>query len=124
MNNLLDNILSLNILEINNLVLDIEKTLNISDDIRKINIKTNEQKETEEDKPVIKFIVNLKSIKLEKKISVLKTLKSILNTGLKETKDILENLPYKVKETLEKKEAEDTKSKLEESGAVIELKKL
>src|SRR3546814_19099719 len=58
----------------------------------------------ESDKTVVsensqKIEIILTSIKPDKKISVLKAVKSLLNLGLKESKEIVENLPHKIKET-------------------------
>ena len=58
----------------------------------------------------------------DKKIQVLKVLRELTGLGLKEAKDIIDNLPKVVKEGAVKEEAQNMKSKLEEVGAVIELK--
>ncbi len=58
----------------------------------------------------------------DKKIQVLKVLRELTGLGLKEAKDIIDNLPKVVKESAAKEEAQNIKSKLEEVGAVIELK--
>lgn len=56
------------------------------------------------------------------KIPVMKVVKEILGLGLKEAKDMVENLPAVVKEDVKKEEAEEMKAKLEEAGAKVELK--
>jgi len=58
----------------------------------------------------------------DKKIQVLKVLREITGLGLKEAKDIIDNLPKAIKEGVTKEEAQNMKSKLEEVGAAIELK--
>jgi len=58
----------------------------------------------------------------EKKIQVIKVVREITNLGLKEAKDLVDNPPKPVKENLPKEEAETIKKKLEEAGAVVELK--
>jgi len=58
----------------------------------------------------------------DKKIQVLKVLREITGLGLKEAKDIIDNLPKAIKEGIAKDEAQNMKSKLEEVGATIELK--
>lgn len=58
----------------------------------------------------------------EKKIAVIKEVRSITGLGLKEAKELVDNAPNPVKEGVGKDEAEDLKSKLEEAGAEIELK--
>ncbi len=58
----------------------------------------------------------------DKKIQVLKVLRELTGLGLKEAKDMIDNLPKNVKEGVSKEEAQNMKSKLEEVGATIELK--
>ena len=58
----------------------------------------------------------------DKKIAVIKEVRSITGLGLKEAKELVDNAPNPVKETVSKEEAEDLKSKLEEAGAEVELK--
>lgn len=58
----------------------------------------------------------------DKKIGVIKEIRAITGLGLKEAKDLVENLPGKVKEAVSKEEAEEIKKKLEEAGASVEVK--
>ena len=58
----------------------------------------------------------------EKKINVIKEVRSITGLGLKEAKELVESAPKAVKEALSKDEAEDLKKKLEETGAKVSLK--
>jgi large subunit ribosomal protein L7/L12 len=58
----------------------------------------------------------------DKKIQVLKVLRELTGLGLKEAKDMIDNLPKTLKEGATKEEAQNMKSKLEEVGATIELK--
>jgi large subunit ribosomal protein L7/L12 len=56
------------------------------------------------------------------KIAVIKAVREITGLGLKEAKDLVEGAPKPVKEAASKDEAEETKKKLEEAGAKVELK--
>lgn len=56
------------------------------------------------------------------KINIIKKVRTILNLGLKEAKDFVENLPALIKKDISKSEADIIKKDLEVSGAVIELK--
>lgn len=56
------------------------------------------------------------------KIKVIKAVREITGLGLKEAKEVVDNAPKAVKEGVAKEEAEEMKAKLEEVGAVIELK--
>jgi large subunit ribosomal protein L7/L12 len=57
----------------------------------------------------------------EKKIQVIKEVRAITGLGLKEAKDLVDNVPKPVKEGLSKDEAEATRKQLEAVGAVVEL---
>ena len=58
----------------------------------------------------------------EKKINVIKEVRTITGLGLKEAKELVEGAPKPVKEAAKKDEAEEIKKKLEEAGATVELK--
>ncbi|MBW8838963.1 MAG: 50S ribosomal protein L7/L12 [Gemmatimonadetes bacterium] len=57
-----------------------------------------------------------------KKIQVIKVVREITSLGLKEAKDAVDSTPSNIKEGVSKAEAEEFKKKLEEQGAVVELK--
>ncbi len=75
--------------------------------------------ETKEEKT--EYTVTLVSVG-EKKIQVLKELRALTNLGLKEAKDLIDNVPSVIKEKVPKEEAEKIKAKLEEVGAKVEIK--
>jgi large subunit ribosomal protein L7/L12 len=58
----------------------------------------------------------------DKKIQVIKEVRTLTNLGLKEAKDLVEGAPKDVKAGVSKAEAEEIKKKLEEQGATVELK--
>ena len=58
----------------------------------------------------------------EKKIQVIKVVRTITELGLKEAKDLVESAPKPIKEGVAKAEAEEMKTKLEKAGATVELK--
>ena len=58
----------------------------------------------------------------DKKINVIKEVRTITGLGLKEAKDLVEAAPKPVKEGVSKDEAEEIKKKLEEAGASVEVK--
>jgi large subunit ribosomal protein L7/L12 len=58
----------------------------------------------------------------EKKINVIKEVRTITGLGLKEAKDLVEGAPKPVKEGVTKDEANELKGKLEEAGATVEIK--
>lgn len=58
----------------------------------------------------------------DKKINVIKVVRSVTSLGLKEAKELVESAPVAVKEGATKEEAEGIKTQLEEAGAQVELK--
>ncbi len=58
----------------------------------------------------------------DKKIPVIKAVREVTDLGLKEAKDLVDNVPAKLKEAVAKEEAEKIKAKLEDAGAIVELK--
>ena len=58
----------------------------------------------------------------DKKINVIKEVRTITGLGLKEAKDLVESAPKDVKENASKDEAAEIKEKLEAAGATVELK--
>ena len=57
----------------------------------------------------------------DKKINVIKVIRTITSLGLKEAKELVDNAPSNVKEAVPKEEAEDVKRQLEEAGATVVL---
>ncbi|MCX7122871.1 MAG: 50S ribosomal protein L7/L12 [Gammaproteobacteria bacterium] len=58
----------------------------------------------------------------ENKVSVIKIVRELTGLGLKEAKDLVESAPANIKESINKKDAEDIKKKLEEAGAKVAVK--
>ena len=58
----------------------------------------------------------------DKKINVIKEIRTFTTLGLKEAKDLVDGAPKEVKSGVNKKEAEEIKKKLEAAGAKVELK--
>lgn len=67
------------------------------------------------------FDVMLNSIG-DKKINVIKAVREVTSLGLKEAKELVESAPTKIKEGVNKEEAESIKKKFEEAGAQVEIK--
>lgn len=58
----------------------------------------------------------------DKKLDVIKVVRTITGLGLKEAKDLVEAVPKALKEGVSKDEAEDIKKQLTEAGATVEIK--
>ena len=75
----------------------------------------------EEQEEKTSFDVILKEVGANK-IKVIKEVRGVTDLGLKEAKELVEGAPKPLKEGVSKEEAEEIKKKLEEQGAVIEIK--
>ena len=69
----------------------------------------------------IEFEVTIKEIG-PNKINVIKAVREVTSLGLREAKELVESAPSAVKEGVVKDEADSIKSKLEEAGAVVEVR--
>ena len=58
----------------------------------------------------------------DKKINVIKEIRTITGLGLKEAKDLVESAPKEIKEGIAKEEAEKIKEQLEGAGATVDIK--
>ncbi len=58
----------------------------------------------------------------DQKIKVIKEVRAITSLGLKEAKEVVENVPQAVKEGVSKEEAEEIKEKIEAVGGAVEIK--
>ena len=77
--------------------------------------------EAEEAEEKTSFDVVLKEVG-DKKIQVIKVVRSLTGLGLKEAKGVVDGVPSPIKEGVPKDEAEDVKGQLEEVGATVEIK--
>ena len=111
-----------NMLEISELIKDIEEKFGVSAAapvaIAGGAAPTSDADNVEEQS---EFDVELTGVG-DKKINVIKVIRTITSLGLKEAKDIADGAPTIVKEAAGKDEAEDIKKQLEEAGATVTLK--
>lgn len=111
----------MSVMEIVDLVKEMEKKFDVSASSMMSNTNMVANVEKEEVKEQTEFKVTLESFGTSK-ISVIKSIRSIINLGLKEAKDFVENAPKLIKEGVDKKESEEIKKKLEEVGAKVSIK--
>lgn len=76
----------------------------------------------EEAEEKTEFDAILDEFPADKKIAVLKVVRTITGLGLKEAKDLVEGAPKAIKEGVAKEAAEDIKKQLEEAGAKVTVK--
>ena len=76
-----------------------------------------------ETKPVqTEFDLVLMSVAADKKIALIKVVREMIGLGLKESKDLVEAAPKKIKESISKSDADALAAKLIEAGATVEIK--
>jgi len=118
----IDFIANMSVLEMSELVKEMEEKFGVSAAAATVAAPAasgSASEETVEEKT--EFDVILTSFG-EKKINVIKEVRSITGLGLKEAKEAVEAAPKAIKEGVSKEEAEEVKKKLEEAGASAEIK--
>ncbi|NJL38054.1 MAG: 50S ribosomal protein L7/L12 [Leptolyngbyaceae cyanobacterium RM2_2_4] len=68
------------------------------------------------------FDVVLEEVPADKKIAILKVVRTLTGLGLKEAKDLVESAPKPVKEAIAKEAAEEAKKQIEEAGGKVSIK--
>lgn len=123
---LIEELKTLTLLEAAELVKSIEETFNIDAStgggvmmMSPGPVSTEDNGATEEK---TEFDVSLDEVPKDKKIAILKVVRSVTELGLKEAKEVVENTPRVVKEGVPKVAAEEAKKSLEEAGAIVTLK--
>jgi len=111
----------MSVMEIVDLVKEMEKKFDVSASNMMMGGGAVANSEKEEVKEQTEFNVTLESFG-SSKISVIKSIRSIINLGLKEAKDFVENAPKLIKSGIDKAESEEIKKKLEEVGAKVSIK--
>ncbi len=127
LNQIIDLLKTLTLLEVNELVLNIEKTFAI-DNMTGINtiitpsstILTSPITEVAEEKTL--FSITLEQVPTDKKIAILKIVRTITGLGLKESKDIVDTVPKLLKENISKEECDKIKLDIESFGGKISIK--
>ena len=117
----LDYLEKANMLEVSELISEIEDKFGVTAAAPVAVVAAPDAGETAAEEEKDSFNVVLASAG-DKKIQVIKVVRTITELGLKEAKDLVESAPKPIKEGVAKAEAEEIKTKLEEAGATVELK--
>ena len=121
---LMEEIKGLTVLELNQLVKDLEEEFGVSAaaaaPVMMAGAAPGAAAGGEAAEEKTEFDVMLQSIG-DKKINVIKAVREVTSLGLKEAKELVESAPTKVKEGVNKEEAESIKAKFEEAGAQVEI---
>ncbi|RLB30044.1 MAG: 50S ribosomal protein L7/L12 [Desulfobacteraceae bacterium] len=114
---------NMTVLELSELVEDLEKKFGVSAAAPVAVSATTapEKGEQVEEAEKTEFDVVLTGVG-DKKIQVIKVVRSVTNLGLKEAKELVDSAPNKVKEGVSKEDAENIKKQLEEAGAIVDIK--
>ena len=117
--NLVEEVKTLTVLELNVLVKALEEEFGVSAAAMAVAAPAGGAAAAAEEKT--EFDVVLVSFG-DAKMNVIKAVKDICGLGLKEAKELVESAPKAIKEAVAKAEAEELQKKLEEAGAKVELK--
>ncbi len=121
--NIVDQLKNLTLLEISNLIKEIEITFNID-----ISASANK---TQIDSLVVSapiveaieektsFNITLSEVPADKKIAILKIIRNVTGLGIKESKEIVDNIPKTIKEGITKEESESIKKEIEALGGKV-----
>ncbi len=118
--NILEEIKSLTILELNDLVKAVEEEFGVSA-AAPVGVVAAAGAAAPAAEEKTEFDVILTGFG-DKKLGVIKVIREITGLGLKEAKDMVEGCPKAVKEGIAKDEADKIKAQLEEAGATVEIK--
>lgn len=122
---IVDQLKTLTLLEAAELVKEIEKTFGVDTSIAAAPVMASSAPvaaaaEAVEEKTA--FDIILTEVPADKKIAILKIVRNVTGLGLKESKDIVDNVPKTVKEGATKDESEAIKKELETAGAKVNVK--
>jgi len=114
---------SMTVLELSELVKELEEKFGVSAAAPVAVSATTalEKDEQAEEAEKTEFDVILTGVG-DKKIQVIKVVRSVTNLGLKEAKELVDGVPNKVRESVSKEDAENIKEQLEEAGAIVDIK--
>jgi large subunit ribosomal protein L7/L12 len=122
---IIEQLKSLTLLEAADLVKQIETTFNVSAAASMGSISVAAPSSSgvaQEVEEKTEFDLVLEEVPADKKIAVLKVVRTLTGLGLKEAKDLVESTPKNIKEGASKDDVEAAKKQLEEAGAKVKIK--
>ena len=126
LNKIIEELKTLTLLEASELVTQIEQvfgvdtTISVGGGMPMMAVAAAAPVEVAEEQTAFDVILN--EVPADKKIAILKIVRNITGLGLKESKDIVDNVPKVLKEGATKEDCEKMKKELEEAGAKVVLK--
>tara|TARA_Y100000385_G_C13097210_1_gene642106 strand:+ start:3301 stop:3687 length:387 start_codon:yes stop_codon:yes gene_type:complete len=122
-NQIVEELKTLTLLEASELVTAIEETFGVdaSASVGGNIMMSAAPTESEKVEEKTEFNVMLDEVPSDKKIAVLKVVRTLTGLGLKEAKTLVESAPKLVQEALGKEAAEDAKKQIEDAGGKVSL---
>ena len=121
-NIIIEQLKELTLIEVAELVKQIETIFYVKALIQPSTSNTNQGSKTESETVTkTEFSLILDEVGVDKKISVLKVVRSLTGLGLKEVKTLVESAPKEIKKNLSKNEAEEAKKQIELAGGKASL---
>ena len=123
---IIEQLKSLTLLEASELVTEIEKVFGVDTSVSVASVAMASPAaaaapaEAVEEKTA--FDITLSEVTADKKIAVLKIVRNVTGLGLKESKDIVDNVPKLLKEGATKDESENIKKEIEAAGGKVTIK--
>lgn len=121
---LIEDLKNLSLLEASQLVSQIEESFGVDASsgggMMMMGAASGANQAAEEEKTEFELV--LENVPPDKKIAILKVVRSVTGLGLKEAKELVDSAPKTIKESLPKAEAESIKKQLEEAGGKVVLK--
>jgi large subunit ribosomal protein L7/L12 len=125
LNNIIEQLKTLTLLEAADLVTQIEKTFGVDTSVSVAAVPTIATAQTSVAEVIEEqtaFDITLSDVPADKKIAILKVVRNVTGLGLKESKDIVDNVPKLVKEGATKEESQKIKLEFEAAGAKVTIK--
>jgi large subunit ribosomal protein L7/L12 len=124
LDNIIEQLKSLTLLEASELVAEIEKIfcVDTSASVANVAISTTDDNSEGSATEQTEFEIILSEVPADKKIAILKIIRNFTGLGLKDSKEIVDNIPRSLKEGVTKQEAEDLQKEIETVGGKLTIK--
>lgn len=126
LSNIIEQLKTLTLLEAAELVKEIETVFGVDTSVSVASVaavpQSNSAAPVEAVEEKTSFDVILENVPADKKIAILKIVRNATGLGLKESKDIVDNVPKVLKEGASKEESENIKKEVEAAGGKVIIK--
>lgn len=118
---MIDSLKEMTILELNDLIKAVEEEFGVTAAAPVAVAAAGAAAEAAEEEGPSEVTVTLKEVG-GSKVGVIKVVREITGLGMMEAKKLVDSVPAPIKENIKPEEAEEIKAKLQEAGAVVEVK--